>query len=102
MPTLTTKQVTKQRRYQLKRKATGSCQTCGRIVFQAGECRRCYVMRSMRRIVPAENVSAATNYVLKVWGGVEGYGLNTDFYFEPDSELIKWMEKWEKRIGGNR
>lgn len=92
--------LSRQRRYQIRRKQDGNCETCGRIEFKAGECRRCYVLRAMRRLSP-DQASELTRFVLGMWNAQEMYGLEIT---EPESlpaNVERWIAKWDSRIGGN-
>lgn len=91
--------LTRQRRYQLKCKEEGKCETCGAIAFQAGECRKHYVLRAMRRFnKPA--AEALTRRILNVWNSIETQGLDNDYRIEPSESVTRWLAKWYPRIGG--
>lgn len=91
--------LSRQRRYQLKRKEEGKCETCGRIAFKAGECRLHYVMRALRRLDP-DHAEALTKRVLMGWAVAETQGLQYDESFELNPATIRWIDKWWDRIGG--
>jgi hypothetical protein len=91
--------ISRQRRYQIRRKRKKLCETCGRIVFKGGECRRHWVARQMRRLLGVEKADAATQRVLQMMWSVESRGLRFEEDFKPSIKMQRWLNRWLPRVG---
>lgn len=96
-----TKKLSRQRKYQIRNKAKGLCEKCGRLAFRAGECRYHYVYRAMRRLTATpQQATNLTKSVLREWARLEAPGPIVDSF--RSLEVWRWIKRWNKKIGGKR
>lgn len=91
--------VSRQRRYQRRRRAEGKCETCGRPEFQAGQCRSHYILRVMRRLAP-DRAHALTRQVLSEIHALELQAIPvTREHAIHSYKTSRWVAKWARRFG---